>query len=305
MLAISLFVFSASAGAAGWLPGQTPDGLKSNEEKKPEKLCTASYGVTDNKNDISKQFASAKKKNYTIQELNSCLVTARQAKEFIKKGKVLLVDVRDPIAFESVRIESALNLPEHTISEKSFLRHRPFVLIGKGHRTHELARLCVELKKKGFKNPSVIEGGIVSWLQEGYELKLNDLSATKQIMTLSPRELVSTAGKQKWTIASVGLDKNRIKKIFSSEYILEDLNKLHVEIKYKNNTKNQVFSPVLIVGAETYEDSLVKSLHKKGMTPVFYLQGGIENYLNYRRVHKAKVEHAAIDRKKIATCPGS
>lgn len=290
--------------AGEWHEEQLPKG-KNFSKKKQSQLCMAPSQNGWQKHNASEHTATAERQSFTPAELASCQITVNQAKIASMRGKAVFVDVRTAADYELVHISSSLNIPEHTLASRTFLKNRPFIIIGKGHRTRNLAERCVSLKKKGFRKVSVLQGGIASWVQAGYPVNQNNKSSVKEIFTLSPRELAATAGRQKWSIAGMGPEISLINKIFSSERIIKVPDTDESFIKRNSRSSSEIFNPVLIIGAPGYDKNLVRRMTEKGWIPVFYLDGGVAYYLEYRKTHQRKVEHAAMAFESLVKCPGS
>jgi rhodanese-related sulfurtransferase len=102
-------------------------------------------------------------------ENQSAGIDSRTLREWLDQGTdVTMVDVRTPAEFETVHIPGSYNVPldmldEHR-SELSHLTH-PLVLVCRsGNRATQAER---KLSESGPPNVTVLEGGIISWLEVG------------------------------------------------------------------------------------------------------------------------------------------
>ncbi len=93
-------------------------------------------------------------------------ITARELKEMLDAGKdVAIIDVREPVEWEIVRIEGATLIPKDRILSGEALaelpQNTPIVLHCKtGIRS---AEALAALKRAGFSDATHLQGGIVAW----------------------------------------------------------------------------------------------------------------------------------------------
>ena len=85
-----------------------------------------------------------------------------------------LLDVREPDEHDDGIIPSAIKIPMRELSRR-FAEIVPdreteiVVYCRSGHRSHHSAE---QLINAGYKNVSSLQGGIMAWFRQGYEVKL-------------------------------------------------------------------------------------------------------------------------------------
>jgi thioredoxin 1/putative thioredoxin len=94
--------------------------------------------------------------------------------ELLAQGRVSLVDTRDSGVFDRAHIDSAVNIPlseiEERLAELHMLPGAPVVYCRSGKDTAELAQ---KLADQGMP-VSFLEGGVLAWESDGYELARPD-----------------------------------------------------------------------------------------------------------------------------------
>jgi len=88
------------------------------------------------------------------------------------EGKVLVIDVRDAIAFEGGRIPGALNVPladvEKRVEEvRTKADGRPIILYCSCPSEHTSAEAALILYKHGMKDVRALVGGYQEWIRSG------------------------------------------------------------------------------------------------------------------------------------------
>lgn len=79
-------------------------------------------------------------------------------------NSVILVDVREPGEFETVRIDGALNLPLSSFDPSVLPPGEIVLLCGVGKRSRMAANLC---DQAGMQVAGHLEGGLSAWMQAG------------------------------------------------------------------------------------------------------------------------------------------
>ncbi len=79
-------------------------------------------------------------------------------------NSVILVDVREPGEFESVRIDGTMNLPLSCFDPSALPAGEVVLLCGIGKRSRMAANLC---EQSGMPVSGHLEGGINAWMQAG------------------------------------------------------------------------------------------------------------------------------------------
>ncbi len=90
------------------------------------------------------------------------------ASEAIQKMRLLvLIDIRDVNAFTRASVPGAQNFPLFALKTKNRLKNSAVVLMADGMADMEIYEECRKLRKLGFANTRVLDGGIRAWKQAG------------------------------------------------------------------------------------------------------------------------------------------
>jgi rhodanese-related sulfurtransferase len=198
-----------------------------------------------------------------------------------QKQKIILVDVRSPTEFETVRIPGSINIPLYFIKSKAFLKLKPLVLVNAGYPYTQLEKECKSLCDKGF-NASILSGGILSWHRKGGRLK-GDIFALNGYNKISPRiffqekdyenQMVLDVSK-KHTQASKQLIPYATHIAFFNNLNLDDLRAAAV------NKADITYFLIFNENGDHYE-KIEKVMQIKGLENTFYLTGGLNAYEKY------------------------
>lgn len=109
-------------------------------------------------------------------------LSAQELIRVINQEQGIVVDIRDPVAFEKGHIVHALNLPfaelNAQINRLNQYQNRPVILVDQtGERS---AKALQVLSKKGFKRLSLLSGGINAWRQANLPLSQAGNKKNKQ-----------------------------------------------------------------------------------------------------------------------------
>jgi rhodanese-related sulfurtransferase len=213
---------------------------------------------------------------------HSLLISAESVLSKIKhKQKIVIVDVRNPTEFETVRIPGSINIPLYFIKSKAFLKLKPLILVDTGYPYSQMGKECKSLRNKGF-NAAILTGGIPSWHRKGGLLQ-GDLLALNDYNKISPRifcrekdsanQMVLDASKEH-TKASKQLIPYATHIPFSNNPNFGDL--LAAALSKADINYLLIFNE----NGDHYE-KIEKTLQKKGLENTFYLKGGLNAYKRY------------------------
>ncbi len=99
-------------------------------------------------------------------------VTAQEAKQWLDNNEAIVVDVREPGEYQEVRIKGSTLIPVGTISLNKLpsLNNKKLIIHCKLGKRGGIA--CEKLLQE---NPTLdvynLEGGITSWMDEGYSVE--------------------------------------------------------------------------------------------------------------------------------------
>lgn len=213
---------------------------------------------------------------------HSLLVSAESVLSKIEhKQKIVIVDVRNPTEFETVRIPGSINIPLYFIKSKAFLKLKPLVLVNTGYAYSQMERECKSLRNKGF-NASILTGGILSWHHKGGQLK-GDLLALNSYNKIFPRIFFQEKDFANQMVLDVSKEHTQISKqlIPYATHIpyFNNLNlgDLRAAAMNKADHKNYL---IFNENGDHYE-KIEKIMQKKGLENTFYLRGGLNAYERY------------------------
>ena len=90
-------------------------------------------------------------------------VTVDELADKLQRGKVVLIDVREPYEFAAGRVKGAVNIPLGQLADKvaRFDPHaETYVICQSGHRSATAVR---RLERSGFDNAFSVKGGTSTW----------------------------------------------------------------------------------------------------------------------------------------------
>lgn len=201
------------------------------------------------------------------------------------KSRGMIVDVRDPQAFEKYRIANSLNMPLHAVRTKGFLRSVPVILVNEGRDTAPLDTACQDLRRAGFNKVAVLDGGLNAWRQKAGTLA-GDVVAQKELNKMTPAELFEESVYSDWLIADFsGQGKSVVSKylpqavarsyISDEKRFLRDYKEL-VSQRGKGNVR------VIVVTRKGDEYDKVNAwLQRAGQPLPLFLEGGLEGYKQF------------------------
>lgn len=218
----------------------------------------------------------------------SCFVTIAEAEKQRLKKDVRFVDVRSLAEFEQYRIAESINIPLHLVKTKNFLKNAPVVLVNDGRSTAEIEQLCQELRQEGFRQVTVLEGGLNAWRASARPLA-GDTIALARLNRMSPQELsverlyndwlvldVSTPGKFKdlrqWMPANV---------VVVSTKAGTDLAVSMRALIAKHRKSNPQGRVLLVADDNLAYERLDARLQKAGTLATLRLDGGLAGYREF------------------------
>jgi rhodanese-related sulfurtransferase len=199
----------------------------------------------------------------------------------------VLVDVRHPDEFDRYRISGSINVPLHLIKTKSFLKGSPVVLINEGRTSFELEEACKSLKAAGFRQVSVLEGGIHSWVEAKHPVD-GDAFAIRALNRLPADELFTERAYDDWLVIDVSAGKHRdlyhllpaniVKVDASSKKPLAAGLRQAIQSRGKSNANVKI---VVASDTDAVYENLEPELRNAGYSRVLYLAGGLAGYRSY------------------------
>lgn len=99
-------------------------------------------------------------------ELN-CLITPVEMQEQLKAGRALAIDTRSASQRTASHPSGAIDLGPDELRSKKYLASRMLILIGDGKSQRELISACTKLRREGFRQTRVLQGGFPGWVLQG------------------------------------------------------------------------------------------------------------------------------------------
>jgi rhodanese-related sulfurtransferase len=125
----------------------------------------------------------------------SCAISARDWMRRPGAQSAQLVDLRQADEHREFHALGAAHLTVAQLRTRPYWRDKPVLLIGSGKGDHELYRECARLKQTGYRNVSVLQGGMLAWQGESLPVQGNPPALTQQAR-LSPAEFWREAGER-------------------------------------------------------------------------------------------------------------
>jgi rhodanese-related sulfurtransferase len=90
-----------------------------------------------------------------------------EAVQLANQKDALFIDIRGHDAFKTGAIAQSRNIPVADINNKlsSLPKDKPLIIVCE--RGREAVRIAADLRKKGYEQAVVLEGGLQAWLQAG------------------------------------------------------------------------------------------------------------------------------------------
>lgn len=210
-------------------------------------------------------------------EPKRCLVSQRDLKKI--KPRVL-VDVRSKEVFEKGALPGSINVPEHHLSTRNFLKNKAVVLVGDSYRYPELYTYCEKLKQHGFRTVYVLEGGYVS-------------SKPNDIQRIDARQFFDAKRKHLWLTVAFSDQKlssnSNLIVIGSSENREQALKKISERFSVLNNL-HKVQSNILLLNDLSLSESETRSYIKADLHAYVYkFDGGVDAYNTFAKMNTAMI----------------
>jgi len=219
----------------------------------------------------------------------SCLVSLSMTDELRAKQDFSFVDVRSSAEFDQYHIAGSINIPSHLLKTKEFLKKTHAVLVDDGRSTIELEKMCHELRRNGFEQISVLDGGLFAWNASQRPLEGDPLEIYK-LNLLTVNELFEIRSADNLivldiTTAVAGKDVRTWlpKKITSIPYLakggsIPKISKFIQETRKKNPQKKLL---LIADGNEIYAQIDAKIKPAGAANGVLRLDGGIKGYKDH------------------------
>ncbi|MDB5815455.1 MAG: hypothetical protein JWN23_2572 [Rhodocyclales bacterium] len=118
----------------------------------------------------------------------SCAIRPAELSSLLTSPDTTIVDLRNLVEYNRVRIDGSLNLATSEVRRKNYLHDKSLVLVGNGKAERELYMACADLQTRGFKRVKVLQGGMPAWLFQKQKV-IGENPEILQSIELSPSEL--------------------------------------------------------------------------------------------------------------------
>lgn len=211
-----------------------------------------------------------------------CLTLLSEVDKRHALDDINFVDVRLPEEYARYHIAGSINIPLHMVRTKEFLKIIPVMLINDGRCTIELENTCRELKQSGFKNVSVLDGGLFAWHASQKPLE-GDLIELSRLSHMSAEELFEVRASTNWTVIEMSASgkNNDIRSWLPANIITVPVNSMATvssTVLHLRKKNPQVKILLMADGDDTYQ-RVDAQLKKSGIASgVLHLDGGIKGY---------------------------
>lgn len=98
-------------------------------------------------------------------------INANTAVQQINQRQAILIDIRKAESYKASHIPQARNIPAEELTAKTekIAKDKPIIVVCDTGRNAQ--RSVAELRKQGFTDVAVLEGGITAWAQAGLPTK--------------------------------------------------------------------------------------------------------------------------------------
>jgi rhodanese-related sulfurtransferase len=226
-----------------------------------------------------------------------------------KKDKTILIDVRNREEFEKFRIPGSINIPLFAIKTKTFLKHKPLVLINDGYHYSPLEQECKRLSDSVFTAVRVLNGGLNAWREKGGALN-GDIFAQKELNKMSPQVFFEEKNDESWIVIDVSKPKNPEARYLIPQAIsipfAQNKGAFVSSIKRVMDGHEKSSSLSLLIlneNGEQYE-KIEKLIEEAGLRNVFYLKEGLMGYKGFLKQQAIMWQPKEHSRKTLKKCPG-
>lgn len=129
-----------------------------------------------------------------------CIKSVPAIRRLVQSQHAQIVDVRSSERYQEYHLPGSINISEHSVKTKEQLKSRSLLLIGRGHYDHQLFESCLGLLSSGFKDVSVLEGGVQRW--HGLLSTAKSESLGGSIPVINSREAFVAIREGEWNIVT-------------------------------------------------------------------------------------------------------
>ncbi len=237
---------------------------------------------------------------------NTCLISAYNAFKQWDKPQTVLIDTRNNTQYQKFSIPGSLNIPQHVIKTKAFLKNKHIILINDGRNTIGLNKTCHELKAAGFQTQVVI-GGLNGWFKISNP-NSNEPHAVAELEYMSPDlfhyELLLPDTLLISLTESPSVLEPQFK--YNTHFISNQQTFQSIVTQIKRLLKNKpVTQRIFLYDQNDSLSPILKShLREQLREPVFYLKGGVVAYNVFQQKRQAMLKRLKYPPQTLYRCRG-
>lgn len=253
-------------------------------------ISDLSCQVIDAESPLERSIQSTSPLQVTIpdSQRKRCIRSVPAIRRLMQSQHAQLVDVRSPSRYQKSHLPGSINMPGHSVKTKDYLKTQPLLLVGRGHYDHQLFDSCLSLLSSGFKDVSVLEGGVQRW--RGLLNTAKSTSFGDSIPVINAREAFVALREGKWIIVT-DLIAERVTELHK---LLPEQAFIPFSQLQKMAESVNASSKYLFVGEDDRKyQQIVDSVQEIGIVSGYWLDGGIHEYSRFkqnRAVQLAKLQ---------------
>jgi len=218
----------------------------------------------------------------TGNKVRQCLTNVRWANAMLRKGDLIVVDIRPEKEFNLYNIPGSVNMPPFAVKTRTYWKDKKILLVNDGYSYRKLDSLCADLRKSGFNQVSVLDGGVTAWRKNIAPSR--NAPPGGRLETITPARLLPEAAYRHWKVldlteeaSRLGGDEKHLEVTRIEKSIQEKIRKLS-----SGKPADRASGLVLVVtGDGKAYPKLARTIDKYIQVPVFYLKGGVKAYRDF------------------------
>lgn len=205
--------------------------------------------------------------------------------------QALLVDVRSAADYQRVHPLSAINLPLFSLKARPAYKARKLVLLDEGVSPDALLAEVLTLRKQGFRDVSVLKGGLAAWVRAG-GMVVGEGKSALQLSLVDAAQFVRSRSSNPWLCLEVGAAGNPdpLRPAVTRVSGLAELEK-KIAGKEWPVSGGAGFRPVLLIVSDAQSRAQIEKKFALGDRQIFYLNGTAETLANHEAAQLALSRH--------------
>ena len=245
-------------------------GVDSSRQEYQESICTIEDMVDNNRADSVEIKARVEAYGLlspaTEERASDIFISPHDIPKQLNETKVVLVDVRDSELYQAYHIPHSINIPAFQLKTKNHLKRKSLVLVSDGYKEIGLVQFRIQLMGLGFKDVTVLDGGLNGWRERVGELVGSGIGLS-DINQIKASDLLSLKKYKHWSVVSI----DQWREVSGNSKMDQVAYLRSIKPKYEDNIV------ISTNDGKGYEQ--IKSLvNEIGWKRVYYLKGGRSNY---------------------------